>query len=94
MVSNSLPRSADLRKVLTRLNDDFMHPNPDFTYRDMTVQNQGLSLALEIQFFDMVPEVHKAHLLAYLNLLDVILQASESLVNALCGPPSEEQHVT
>jgi hypothetical protein len=70
-----------------------MHPNPDFTYRDMTVQDQGLSLALEIQFFDMIPEVHEAHVLAYLNLLDVILQASESLVNAVCGSPSEGQHV-
>lgn len=92
LVSRSLPRSADFREVLTHLNDDFVHPNPDFTYRDMTVQDQGLSLALEIQFFDTTTEVHEAHLLAYLNLLDVVLHASEDLVNALCGPSSENEH--
>jgi hypothetical protein len=51
LVSNSFPRSQEIQKVLSRLNDDFMHPNPDFTYRDMSIRNHGSSYLLEIQFF-------------------------------------------
>lgn len=87
LVSTSLPRSSDFRKVLTRLNDDFIHPNPDFTYRDMGVRGEGPLLTLEIQFFDVIQDIHEGHLLAYLNLLDLILQASLSLVNSLYGHP-------
>jgi hypothetical protein len=85
LISTSLHRSDEFRKILSRLNDEFMHPNPDFTYRDVRVQHQGNSVLVEIQFFDMSPESHEAHLLAYMNLFDVILSASEGLVNSLCG---------
>jgi len=34
--SKSLPRSQDFRHVLSRLNDNFVHPNQEFTYRDAT----------------------------------------------------------
>jgi hypothetical protein len=30
--SKSIPRSVELRQVHSRLNDQFMHPNPAFTY--------------------------------------------------------------
>ena len=91
LISKSLPRSADFRQVLSRLNDNFLHPNPDFAYRALTIQNRGPSGALEVQFFDLSPEVHEAHLLAYLNLLDLILQSSKSLVETLYGPALEQQ---
>jgi hypothetical protein len=87
LISKSLPRSSDFREVMTRLNDDFMHPNPDFTYRDMSVRESGEKLSLEIQFFDVVSDIHEGHLLAYLNLLDLIFCTSELLVNNLYGPP-------
>jgi hypothetical protein len=93
LISKSLPRSREFRGVLTRLNDDFMHPNPDFTYRDMDVRSRGPILTLEIQFFDVISDVHEGHLLAYLNLLDLILWASESLVNNLYGPPPDASAV-
>jgi len=83
LVSSSFPRSQEIRKVLSRLNDDFMHPNPDFTYRDMSIQNHGSSYLVEIQFFDVSPEIHEAHLLAYLNLLEILATESENLVNKL-----------
>jgi len=85
LISKSLPRSSDFRKVLTRLNDDFMHPNPSFTYRDMSIRESGQELSLEIDFFDVGSDIHEGHLLAYLNLIDLILLASESLVNDLYG---------
>lgn len=89
LISKSLPRSSDFRDVLTCLNDDFMHPNPYFTYKDMSIRGSGQKLSLEIQYFDVVSDVHEGHLLAYLNLIDLILWASESLVDNLYGPPPD-----
>jgi hypothetical protein len=89
LISKSLPKSSDFRRVLTRLNDDFMHPNPYFTHKDMNLRDDGPNLTLEIQFFDVNSEEHEGHLLAYLNLLDLIRWASESLVNNLFGPASD-----
>jgi hypothetical protein len=88
LISKALITSKDFRDVLTHLNDNFVHPNPDFAYRDMTVRDQGPSVILEIQFFDKNSETHEAHLLAYLNLLDRICGASQGLLNSLCDPPS------
>jgi len=85
LVSKSFLRSHEIQKVLSRLNDDFMHPNPDFTYRDMSMRNHGSSFLLEIQFFDVSPVIHEAHLLAYLNLLEIIATESENLVKKLFG---------
>jgi hypothetical protein len=85
LASASLPRSAEFRRVLSRLNDEFMHPNPAFAYRDSTVTEEHDGVVLEIQCFDMSPDVHEGHLLAYVNLLDLIVAASETLVSSLCG---------
>lgn len=90
VISKSLPRSNEFHKILSRLNDEFMHPNPDFTYRDVRVQRQGDSMFVEIQFFDTSSESHQAHLLAYMNLFDTILSASEGLVNSICGSLSHD----
>jgi hypothetical protein len=84
--SQSLSRSADFRQVLTHLNDEFMHPNPAFTYRDTTVKTDAAGHLIEIQFFDVSANLHEAHLLAYLNLMGNIVTASDNLVAALCGP--------
>lgn len=89
LLSTSLPRSAEFRQVLSRLNDQFMHPNPDFAYRDTTIRDEGPTVAVAIQFFDVRAEIHEAHLLAYLNLLDTIVSASERLINGLLGSQFE-----
>jgi len=90
LVSHSLPSSDRFRTVLTRLNDEFMHPNPDFTYRDTTVKDEGKEVQVEIQFFDRDAVDHEAHVLAYLNLIDVVRQSSSQLVANLLGPPVPE----
>lgn len=83
--SRSLSRSVDFRKVLTHLNDNFMHPNPSFSYRDTTRIDDGKGVVLSIEFFDLVPELHEAHVLAYLNLFSLIVEDSSRLVARLCG---------
>lgn len=86
LLSKSLPRSGEFRSVLSRLNDDFMHPNPNFTDRDMRRRDCGDDVILEINFFDE-PASHEAHLLAYLNLLDAIVSSSREMVSALLVSP-------
>ena len=41
--------------MLTRLNDNYMHPNPDFTYRDSTQVDAGDNVLLRIKLFDVDP---------------------------------------
>jgi hypothetical protein len=53
LVSQSLPGAQEFRKVLSRLNEEFMHPNPDFAYRDMTVQNEGQAVLVRIELFNL-----------------------------------------
>lgn len=91
--SKSLPRSKEFRRVLSCLNDDFMHPNPTFTYRDSTSSNIGNDVFFETQLFDVDGVLHESHLLAYLNLLDLITESSCGLIDTLCGPsPSHNSH--
>jgi hypothetical protein len=83
--SSSLSRSRDLRDVLTRLNDNYMHPNPDFMYRDSTRADAGNDILLQIEFFDIEPGMHQVHLLAYLNLVAVMVEESCKLVVDILG---------
>ena len=94
LISKILPRSADFQQVLKRLNDNFMHPNPDFVYRDTTILDEGgHSLFLKTEYFDTVKnvEIHEGHLLSFLNLLDQICYSSDRLVQSLCGPATHKQ---
>ncbi len=83
--SKSLFRSGDLRDVLTRVNDNYMHPNPDFTYRDSTQVDAGDKVLLRIEFFDVDPGMHETCLLAYINLVAVVVEESCKLVVDLLG---------
>lgn len=92
--SKSLYRSGDLRDVLTRLNDNYMHPNPAFTYRDSTQVNEGDKVFLRIELFDVDPGMHETCLLAYLNLVAVVVQESCRLVVDLLGSGDPEDGLT
>ncbi len=81
LTPTSLKDGEVFRAVLTRLNDNFTHPNPDFVYRDQSYRDEKLI----VQFLEVRPELHEAHVLAYLNLVDRITLASEDLVTRLLG---------
>ena len=83
--SRSLPKSAQFRQVLSRLNDQFMHPNPAFTYRESSVATTSDGPIIGVQFFDVTADLHEAHLLAYMNLTDIIVTSCNDLVNSICG---------
>jgi hypothetical protein len=83
--SKAIPRSVALRQVLGRLNDEFMLPNPFFTYRDASRHDDGTDLSLQIELFDTIRDIHEAHLVAFMNLFSVILEDSGKVVEALVG---------
>ncbi len=87
LLSRSLPRGSELREVLARLNDNFVHANPDFAYRHQSVRQKPEGPVLEIGFFEKSAVLHEAHLLAFLNLLDILVSVSDELVEQLLGPP-------
>jgi len=83
LISRSMPRSSDFQNVLSKINDGFMHPNPEFTFRDVTIYDQEHEVLLATEYFDLNPEVHEAHLLAYLNLTQNVILSSNQLLNTL-----------
>jgi hypothetical protein len=88
LISASLERSGDFRRVLSRINDQFVHPNPNFAYRDSSVREAtAQTVVFETSFFDRQAELHEAHLLAYLNLLNEIVISCDHLIERICGSP-------
>lgn len=86
LTSTSLPEAKRLRDVLTQLNDQFVHPNPYFAYRETDLRPVDSQTAqLATRFFDDRGELHEAHLLAYLHLLETIVISSDRLLGTIFG---------
>jgi hypothetical protein len=61
--SQSLPESERIQNALSRLNDRFAHPNPDYCYRHVNVQpEEEQQLSLRIEYFDEEEDVKVAWL--------------------------------
>ena len=75
MASRSLPRAKDLQQVLKAINDSFVHPNPEYYVRHMTVKSlEAGETELRLDFFDE-HEFHWASVLGLLHLL-IVTQVS------------------
>jgi hypothetical protein len=84
MVSKSLPRSEDIRGVLRRINDNFLHPNPDYYYRHTELRDAGPeSVFMLVHYFDREDAEHRANVFAFLHLLLVIQESLSQLVRDL-----------
>jgi hypothetical protein len=89
LASASLPEAKRLRNVLTQLNDQFVHPNPYFAYRETDLRPLNSQTAqLVTRFFDDRGELYEAHLLAYLHLLETIVIGSDRLLVAIFENPT------
>lgn len=86
LISRSLPLSEEFRAVLNRMNDEYLHPNSDFGYRQTRVRPASSeTFVLESPLFDRDPAIHEAHLLAYLHLTELICSSSATLLTNLLG---------
>jgi hypothetical protein len=90
LVSDRLPRSQDIKAVLDRLNDEFVHSNEPYYSRHTTarpVDPENIYLAL--QFFDDSSDV-EPHGLAFLHLLIVLVDSWDQMMAAIL--PSTGSH--
>jgi hypothetical protein len=90
VISKALPHSKEFYRVLRNINDDLMHPNYEFFERDFNFGRVDGQAVAQIEFTDRDRDEHEGHLLAFLNLLDLIRLSTEEMVNTLYGPPSGE----
>ena len=80
--SVSLPRSIEIQKVLSKINDDFMHANPRY-YQRHTVITPGETDAvyLKLEYFDDDAD-HLTHVFAMLHLLIVMQDSLAELLGS------------
>ena len=84
LVSRSLSCSAAIQAVLRRINDDFVHPNPEYYHRHTELKDAGPdSVYLMVHYFDRDDVEHRANVLAFLHLLLVLQDALAELVGSL-----------
>ncbi len=75
--SKSLPRSSELRRVLSRINDDFIHLNNQYYQRHTDVlPDSDDSVYIQVHYFDPDEVDHLAHVFAFLHL---VLVAQDSI---------------
>ena len=78
--SNSLPRSAEIRSVLSKINDDFMHLNPNYSARHSRLEEKDEEYcSLKTSYFDQEEE-HAIHLYAFLHLCLVTLRCIAAML--------------
>lgn len=83
--SNSLPSSDRIQSVLSKVNDDFVHANPDYYSRHLEMSSGDPGYVnFWLGYFDE-DVLQEAHVLAFLHLLLVMQEALGSLFARLFG---------
>jgi hypothetical protein len=85
--SRSLPNSDRFQSVLSKVNDEFVHANPEYYNRHLDVSPDGRGYVdLRVECFDE-SVVHEVHMLAFLHLLLLSQQALADLLSQVFGKP-------
>ena len=80
LVSDRLPRSSDIKAVLDRLNDEFVHSNEPYYSRHTTARPVDAdNIYLALQFFDDWSDV-EPHGLAFLHLLFLLVDSWDEMI--------------
>ncbi|MBI4481252.1 MAG: hypothetical protein HY652_00035 [Acidobacteria bacterium] len=82
--STALPRSDRLQTVLSRINDDFIHANPDYYLRHTKIQPQVETVGILVHYFDDAAD-HEAHLHAVLHLILVVQDSAAGMLRQIFG---------
>lgn len=87
----SLPRSTELQQVLSRLNDEFMHPNPDYVARHLAAEEGATDVTLWCFYSDdqVTTAIHLHSVLhLHLVLIDALIAGIGSKLPAVRAIPS------
>jgi hypothetical protein len=86
--SESLPSSDRIQDVLSKVNDDFVHANPDYYSRHLKFGADDPSyVSFRLEYFDEDDKLLQVHVLAFLNLLLVMQESLASLFSGLFNTP-------
>jgi hypothetical protein len=89
LLSNSLKGSKQIRGVLTKINDDFMHTNPRYYFRHTQADKlEKGDILLQLRFNDQSVE-HEAHLYAFLHLTRVLISNLGNMFSTKFGERQE-----
>jgi hypothetical protein len=85
LCSKSLPASAAIRRALTKVNDDFIHANPEYYARHLrTEQPDEKTVQFWLNYHDD-DVLLNAHVLAFLHLMLLMQEALAGLISGLFG---------
>ena len=80
LISLALPRAAELKAVLDRLNDEFVHANEPYYHRHTTLQNAGPDhVYLGVDFFDGTEDA-EIHTVAFLHLVAAMVDSMDEML--------------
>lgn len=80
LISSSLPRASDIRAVLERLNDEFVHANEPYYSRHTSAEPlPGGDIFLRLEFFDESQDI-EPHALAFLHLMLIVADALDAML--------------
>lgn len=78
--SQSLPRSVQIQGVLGKVNDNFLHPNPDYVLRHLDASPVGdAHIGLQVNYFDTQTQT-AVNALAWLHLISVIQDSCREML--------------
>jgi hypothetical protein len=81
--SAALPRSAEIRAVLKRVNDQFLHPNSNYVSRSLQFDASNWEFPQGSVFFSHDdPDVQRVHVLAFFHLLLVMQESVAGLLSS------------
>jgi len=89
-VLNAFPRSGEFRKLLSRINDEYLHPNPAQVFSSQNIivsQSKSSDKTLDIRTVYTGGDRHiiNAHVLCFVRVIADIVDASRELTNTLWG---------
>lgn len=94
LVSKSLPRSAEIRMTLGRLNDEFVHTNVAYYSRHTNAQPAADGdIFLRLEFFDDGEDT-ETHACAFLHLLAVLADSLDNLFASVLPTTGASRPIT
>lgn len=88
--SRSLPRSDSIQRVLSMINDRYVHANPEYYYRHVVAEHlDEAHFGLLLNYFDDDVEV-KGHAFAFLHLLILIQDSMLEMLRTLFPSAKQE----
>lgn len=87
LISMHLPNSKDIRSVLKKVNDEYMHLNSNYVMRSTIIRDINTdNIEIAVSYIDQDAE-HAAHLYALVHVAYILLDSAISMLNAVVSRP-------